>query len=144
MAKGEIAKRIAPRLRPHHLPVHSTRAMAKQRKQTTAATAAPPPALNSTPSDAFHLSDGDRLRLISTHSPLKPSALPSSGNSSPLIVLSPEELEELANRSEGTENNDVDVEVDWEPEPEEEVPLWEELANDVLWTVPFGFLFAGL
>jgi len=31
-----------------------------------------------------------------------------------------------------------------EEQEEEELLLWEEVANAVLWSIPFGFLFSGM
>lgn len=79
----------------------------------------------------FELSEEDRNNLINEHL-LKPSSLPKSTNS-PLLFLSPAELAKLS------------AQQDQEAEAEEiELELWEELANAVLFTIPFGFLFAGL
>ena len=76
------------------------------------------------------LSDADRLRLLAEHKGLKPSALPGA-EKDPLLVLSPEELAER-------------VALQEQAEAEEEMPLWEELANAVLWTIPFGFLYTAM
>lgn len=46
-------------------------------------------------------------------------------------MLSPEELAERVASQELAEGDD-------------ETPLWEELANDVLWTIPFGFLYTAM
>lgn len=82
----------------------------------------------------FTLSQADQIKLLQTH---KPSSLPAS-STSPLLFLSPEELIALAARDgrgkEGEEDEDDD----------DEVELWEELANDILWTIPFAFLFSGM
>lgn len=103
-----------------------------------AASWSPSPSPPISPDVPLELSDADRLELIATHAGLKPSSLPASAES-PLIVLSPEELQERVDR----EKPDWEVEGN-AAEEEEETPLWEELANAVLWTIPFGFLFSGL
>ncbi|KAK4702292.1 hypothetical protein P7C70_g3930, partial [Phenoliferia sp. Uapishka_3] len=87
----------------------------------------------SPPASPTFLSSADRLKLIDEHAPLKPSSLPNTGDGkSPLLFLSPEEVKKMAEREVA------------EADEEDELPLWEELANAVLWTVPFGFLFAGM
>ncbi|KAI5481919.1 hypothetical protein MNV49_000196 [Pseudohyphozyma bogoriensis] len=99
----------------------------------------------------------------------RPAQVPSSPSSKSLLFLSPEELQELAEKEHPDwakeELDDVDEVADaggglrrrrshvkevegrergGKEEQEEESELWEDVANGVLWTVPFGFLFAGL
>lgn len=103
----------------------------RQRAPHATGTWTPSPSPSPPPSPPLTLTDAERLLLLSTHGPLKPSSLPAP-NASPLLFLNPTELEELAEREK----------VEWEEEGE--VLLWEELANDLLWTVPFGFLYSGM
>lgn len=42
------------------------------------------------------------------------------------------------------ELSEVEVQGSDEEEEEEELLLWEEIANAVLWSIPFGFLFSGM
>ncbi|GAA5920477.1 hypothetical protein JCM6882_004716 [Rhodosporidiobolus microsporus] len=125
----------------------------------------PSPSPPASPSD-LSISDADRFRLLEEYAPLKPSELPrgpsgAQGRTSavkaggkgkgrePLVVVSPEELEEMVRRQQegagvGTDDDEDDY---GEPEPaveEEEPEMWEELANAVLWSIPFGFLFVGM
>ncbi|GAA5961448.1 hypothetical protein JCM21900_004012 [Sporobolomyces salmonicolor] len=108
----------------------------------------PSPSPSPPPSPAavdLSLSDADRLRLLETHSPLKPSDLDSvqggrERGKQPLMVVSPEELEQMVEKQRAGESQD-----DGDGEGEQaELPLWEEVANAVLWTIPFGFLFSGM
>ncbi|GAA5864516.1 hypothetical protein JCM8547_005567 [Rhodosporidiobolus lusitaniae] len=96
------------------------------------------------------LSDAERFQLLEEHGPIKPSQLGlSSGvkggmgkgkGKEPLVVVSPEELEKMVQQQqEGAAEEEEEVQ-----EEEEEAMLWEEVANAVLWTVPFGFLFSGM
>lgn len=62
---------------------------------------------------------------------IKPSTLTST--SKPLIVLSPEELNEL-----------VELEQEQAEEEEGEMALWEEALHSLFWSIPFAFLFYGL
>lgn len=77
----------------------------------------------------------------------------------PMVVLSPEELDKLAKAgaaAKGIINGRATTEQGEESEEgehddddgggaeEEEPALWEDVANAVLWTVPFGFLFSGM
>ncbi|ORY81829.1 hypothetical protein BCR35DRAFT_304001 [Leucosporidium creatinivorum] len=97
--------------------------------QTGSWTPSPSPSPPASPTE-FTLSDADRLRLLNSHTGLKPSSLPAA-EKDPLLVLTPEELaEKVAQQQQEAED--------------EEMPLWEELANALLWTIPFGFLFSGM
>ncbi|KAG0664628.1 hypothetical protein C6P46_001224 [Rhodotorula mucilaginosa] len=75
----------------------------------------------------------------------------------PMVVLSPEELEKLVAKQQAgaspknslnnattmdgeSEEEDADEAEDDDDEP----ALWEDVANAVLWTIPFGFLFCGM
>lgn len=80
--------------------------------------------------EPFDLTPSDRDALIAQYANLKPSSLPAS-EESPLLFLSPEELTALSAAQ------------DQEQEAED-LPLWEEMANAVLYCIPFGFLFAGM
>lgn len=94
--------------------------MSRPRAAPAAGTWSPSPSSSPPPSPSF-LSDADRLRLLNEHAPLKPSSLPQAADGkSPLLFLSPEEVQEM-----------VDQE-DVEFEDEEDLPLWEELANAVV------------
>lgn len=103
-----------------------------ERRRTVQAgswTPSPSPSPPGSPTE-FTLSDADRLRLLSSHTGLKPSSLPGA-EKDPLLVLTPEELAaKVALQEQEAEG--------------EELQLWEELANAVLWTIPFGFLFSGM
>ncbi|GAA5820343.1 hypothetical protein JCM11251_005584 [Rhodosporidiobolus azoricus] len=120
-----------------------------------------PPASPFAPPD-LTISDADRFKLLEEYGPLKPSELPrgpagrSSGvrtaaggkgkEKAPLVVVSPEELEEMVKRQQAGEGEE-DEDDYGEPEPplqEEDPELWEEVANAVLWTIPFLFLFVGM
>lgn len=125
--------------------------MAKRKAAATTSTAAPRATWSPSPSPSpppddspLELNDAERLKLLANHPGLKPSSLPSAlasngknGNST-LVVLSPEELQERVEREA----------VEWEGEDSaferDEIALWEELVNALLWTIPFGFLYAGL
>jgi hypothetical protein len=87
----------------------------------------------------LELTDAERLHLLSTHGPLKPSALPKGSGSGkePLIVINPDELARIANGEKVEWADDEDIGAS----EEGDVPLWEELLNDLLWTIPFGFLY---
>lgn len=97
--------------------------------QTGSWTPSPSPSPPASPTE-FTLSDADRLRLLSSHAGLKPSSLPGAERD-PLLVLTPEELAEK-------------VALQQEEAQAGELQLWEELANALLWTIPFGFLFSGM
>jgi len=56
------------------------------------------------------------------------------------VVVSPEELEKMVEQQKGKQPEHVEQ----EEEEEEELLLWEEVANAILWSVPFGFLFSGM
>ncbi|GAA5887772.1 hypothetical protein JCM5296_001761 [Sporobolomyces johnsonii] len=109
----------------------------------------PSPSPSPPPSPAavdLSLSDADRLHLLETHSPLKPSDLDGvqggrGRGKQPLMVVSPEELEQMVEKQRAGEGQE---ERDGDGEQEEELPMWEEVANAVLWTIPFGFLFSGM
>ena len=75
----------------------------------------------------------------------------------PMVVLSPEELEKLVAKQQAgatpkdmlnsvattdgeSEEEGADEAEDYDDEP----ALWEDVANAVLWTIPFGFLFCGM
>lgn len=89
----------------------------------------PSPSPPASPTE-FNLSDADRLRLLSSHTGLKPSSIPTA-EKDPLLVLTAEELAaKVALQEQEAEG--------------EEMQLWEELANALLWTIPFGFLFSGM
>lgn len=75
----------------------------------------------------------------------------------PTVVLSPEELEKLVERQQqgetpadvlrdlrDSDEDDEDLYGPPSPHAEEESALWEDVANAVLWTIPFGFLFCGM
>lgn len=121
-------------------------------------TPSPSPSPPASPVD-LSIADADRFRLLETHGPLKPSALGLASaqkgkGKGPLVVVSPEELQEMVRKQEGArkrgktgeEGGEEDQDDYGEPEPvqEEELALWEEVANAVLWTIPFGFLFSGM
>lgn len=74
-----------------------------------------------------------------------------------MVVLSPEELEKLVAKQQAgatpkdmlnsvattdgeSEEEGADEAEDYDDEP----ALWEDVANAVLWTIPFGFLFCGM
>ncbi|KAK4051120.1 hypothetical protein OIO90_004861 [Microbotryomycetes sp. JL221] len=95
--------------------------------------------------DIFELSDQDRIRLLSSHANLKPSDITSSSSSttsSPLVVLSPDELEAKVKQQQQQQQQASTA--DHETEGEQPIELWEELANALLWTIPFAFLFTGM
>ncbi|GAA5893540.1 uncharacterized protein JCM6883_003550 [Sporobolomyces salmoneus] len=90
------------------------------------------------------ISDSDRFQLLESHSALKSSDLDAktANGQSPLVVVSPEELEKMVEKQ---KRGEVEVEGEGEEEEEEaELLLWEEIANAVLWSIPFGFLFSGM
>jgi hypothetical protein len=62
---------------------------------------------------------------------------------SPLIVVSPEELERMVQKGKGGGEVEGGV-ADEDEEEEVELRLWEEIANAVFWSIPFGFLFSGM
>ncbi|GAA5984045.1 hypothetical protein JCM10908_006025 [Rhodotorula pacifica] len=75
----------------------------------------------------------------------------------PMVVLSPEELEklvakqqagastrEMLNGGAGMDSDEDEGDDEDGEEDEEEPALWEDIANAVLWTIPFGFLFCGM
>lgn len=68
----------------------------------------------------------------------------------PMVVLSPDELEQLVTQQQATGKvheiiNGGGAEGDGDAlYADEDVPLWEEVLNTVLWTVPFAFLYAGM
>lgn len=116
-----------------------------------------PPTSPSSRSPDLTLSHADRLRLLEEHGPMRPSelGLPNGKDKGmePMVVFSPEELERLVQQQQlaGVEGGDAVKEVingrDSEAEVEddiEELMLWEEIVNAVLWTTPFGFLFTGM
>ncbi|GAA6060943.1 hypothetical protein JCM10212_003851 [Sporobolomyces blumeae] len=103
------------------------------------------------------ISDADRFHLLETHGPLKPSELGGkmeNKGKGPLVVVSPEELEKMvdqqndaARSGRGGARQDLDDADDDDNDDEadvEELRLWEEVANAVLWSIPFGFLFSGM
>ncbi|BGP24704.1 hypothetical protein Rt10032_c02g1190 [Rhodotorula toruloides] len=120
----------------------------------------PSPPLPSSPSTRapdLTLSHADRRKLLEQHGPMRPSelGLPNGKDmvKDPMVVFSPEELERLVQQqrlagSEGTDAvkeaiNGERLEEELE-EVEEELMLWEEVVNAILWTIPFGFLFTGM
>ncbi|GAA5880415.1 hypothetical protein JCM16303_003935 [Sporobolomyces ruberrimus] len=107
-----------------------------------------PPPSPSEPVD-LSISDQDRFHLLESHSSLRPSDLDgkvSTGKKGkgPLVVVSPEELERMVEKQKKGELSEVEVQGSDEEEEEEELLLWEEIANAVLWSIPFGFLFSGM
>ncbi|GAA6008261.1 hypothetical protein JCM11491_001947 [Sporobolomyces phaffii] len=104
-----------------------------------------PPPSPSQPVD-LSISDADRFQLLESHASLKPSdfdGVAGKGKGkSPLVVVSPEELERMVEK----QQNGVEVERDGgdDSDEEDELQLWEEIANAVLWSIPFGFLFSGM
>ncbi|GAA6033996.1 hypothetical protein JCM8097_000640 [Rhodosporidiobolus ruineniae] len=112
----------------------------------------PSPSPPSSPKVDLSISDADRFKLLEDHAPIRPSDLGfSSGvrgkgkGKEPLVVVSPEELEELVRRQqEGASGEDEDGYGEPEPAEEEDMALWEEVANAVLWSVPFAFLYSGM
>ncbi|GAA5925407.1 uncharacterized protein JCM15063_005017 [Sporobolomyces koalae] len=91
------------------------------------------------------ISDADRFQLLESHPALKPSELdarPTKGKS-PLVVVSPEELERMVAEQNRTPS-DAAVGADDLEDDDVELLLWEEIANAILWSVPFGFLFSGM
>ena len=102
----------------------------------------PSPPLPSSPRVDLSISDSDRFQLLESHSSLKPSDLDgvTRKDKSPLVVVSPEELEKMVEQQKGKQPEHVEQ----EEEEEEELLLWEEVANAILWSVPFGFLFSGM
>ncbi|BGP55823.1 hypothetical protein JCM8202_000002 [Rhodotorula sphaerocarpa] len=124
--------------------------------------------------DLDSLSDRDRIRLLQQRGPMRPSELGlPAGNArsdkgggkggagkesgGPTVVLSPEELEKLVERQQqgetpadvlrdlrDSDEDDEDLCGPPSPHAEEESALWEDVANAVLWTIPFGFLFCGM
>ncbi|BGO99693.1 hypothetical protein RTG_00602 [Rhodotorula toruloides ATCC 204091] len=144
--------------------------MAEQRSQTrTKSSKAPsaaswspspspsPPSSPSTRSPDLSLSHADRLKLFEQHGPMRPSelGLPNGKDrdKDPMVVFSPEELERLVQQQQlaGSEGADAvkeainGTQVEEEPADEaEDLMLWEEIVNAILWTVPFGFLFTGM
>ncbi|GAA5989109.1 hypothetical protein JCM5350_003600 [Sporobolomyces pararoseus] len=101
-----------------------------------------PPSSPSKPVD-LSISESERFQLLESHSALKPSDLASvtGKGKSPLVVVSPEELEKMVEKQ---KLGEVEVEGEGEDDQEEELLLWEEIANAVLWSIPFGFLFSGM
>lgn len=101
-----------------------------------------PPSSPSKPVD-LSISESERFQLLESHSALKPSDLDSvtGKGKSPLVVVSPEELEKMVEKQ---KLGEVEVEGEGGDEQEEELLLWEEIANAVLWSIPFGFLFSGM
>jgi hypothetical protein len=101
----------------------------------------PSPSPPSSP-DVLELTEAERFELLTNHHPklMRPSSLggPGATGKTPLVVLSPEELQERV------EKDRVEWEAEESSERDYDMPLWEELANAVLWTIPFGFLYAGL
>ena len=102
----------------------------------------PSPPLASSPRVDLSISDSDRFQLLESHSSLKPSDLDgvTRKDKSPLVVVSPEELEKMVEQQKGKQLEHVEQ----EEEEEEELLLWEEVANAILWSVPFGFLSSGM
>ncbi|GAA5821626.1 hypothetical protein JCM3770_005705 [Rhodotorula araucariae] len=119
-----------------------------------------PPASPSRPH--LELSHQERLRLLEQHGPMRPSelGLPTGSDcrgtndrsEPPLVVLSPDELQNLVQQQEhggGTAVRKLvngpaagDDRDDGEDAPDP--ALWEEVASAVLNTVPFAFLFTGM
>ncbi|BGO91442.1 hypothetical protein NBRC10512_003102 [Rhodotorula toruloides] len=116
-----------------------------------------PPSSPSARSPDLSLSHADRLKLLEQHGPMRPSelGLPNGKDreKEAMVVFSPEELERLVQQQQlgGSEGADavkeaingaqVGEELDVEAE---DLMLWEEIVNAILWTVPFGFLFTGM
>ncbi|KAM0791138.1 hypothetical protein ACM66B_005624 [Microbotryomycetes sp. NB124-2] len=111
-----------------------------QRQPTWTPSPSPSPPLSASPQpDPPTLSDADRLRLLQTHPALRPSDMSSTSQTgTPLVVLSPKELERIVQEEEQGKIEEIEL------DESGEVELWEELANALLWTIPFGFLFAGM
>lgn len=74
-----------------------------------------------------------------------------------MVVLSPEELEklvakqqagaspkEMLNSATSMDGESEEEDVDEAEDDDDEPALWEDVANAVLWTIPFGFLFCGM
>lgn len=79
-----------------------------------------------------------------------------------MVVLSPDQLATLVKKQQaggvstadllnGDASEDdygqdegVDAEQEEDDDDDEEPALWEDIANAVLWTIPFGFLFCGM
>ncbi|BGP16264.1 hypothetical protein JCM10213_007708 [Rhodosporidiobolus nylandii] len=106
----------------------------------------PPASPASRPVD-LSISDAERFELLSSHAPegLRPSDLMGGQNGkgkAPMVVLSPEELERMVAQQAGGGGGASELED--EPAEEEKLELWEEIANAVLWSVPFGFLYSGM
>ncbi|GJN90624.1 hypothetical protein Rhopal_003636-T1 [Rhodotorula paludigena] len=134
----------------------------KQRPAAVQGSWTPSPSPPASPS-LLDLSHEDRLRLLETHGPMKPSelGLPNGlarkgkgagqgKGKEPMVVLRPDELEQLVAQQQATGKvheiiNGGGAEGDENAVyAEEGVPLWEEVLNTVLWTVPFAFLYAGM
>ncbi|KAK4048293.1 hypothetical protein OIV83_004814 [Microbotryomycetes sp. JL201] len=98
-----------------------------------------PPLSDSSRPDVLTLSDSDRLKLLQSHPQLRPSDLSSSSSTQspvnpPLVVLNPEQLEQKVKEQQERVK---------EPAQEDErIQLWEELANALLWTIPFDVMQA--
>lgn len=89
-------------------------------------------------SNAFSLTRDQQVELMKSY---RPSSLPTDTKDAPLLFLSPDELEVLAAQHERDKDRFGPADEDDE---EVDVELWEELVNDLLWTIPFTFLFSGM
>lgn len=127
----------------------TTRASTKA-KSALDGTWSPSPSPSPPPSPSkvdLSISDADRFQLLESHSALKPSELDAKAvkGKSPLVVVSPEELEQMVEKQKrGEVERSGPANLDDEDEDDDELLLWEEIANAVLWSIPFGFLFSGM
>ncbi|GAA5875486.1 hypothetical protein JCM3774_003647 [Rhodotorula dairenensis] len=138
---------------------------------TWSPTPTPSPPASPKAVDLESLSHEDRIRLLQQYGPMRPSelGLPGTGartsgdkargdmkgkaKATPMVILSPEELDKLAQagasaneiiNGTGASESEDESQDGGDRDGDDEPALWEDIANAVLWTVPFGFLFCGM
>ncbi|GAA5985081.1 hypothetical protein JCM11641_006351 [Rhodosporidiobolus odoratus] len=110
-----------------------------------------PPSSPSPPID-LSISDAERFKLLEDFGPqgVRPSELgltnglrqrSGAKGKGPMVLVSPEELEKMV---EAQQRGAAPAQQEEVQEEEEPIELWEEIANALLWTVPFLFLFSGM
>ncbi|GAA6019952.1 hypothetical protein JCM10207_003348 [Rhodosporidiobolus poonsookiae] len=129
----------------------------KKRTSATQGSWTPSPSPSPSPPTSpinLDISDEHRFQLLEDLAPagVRPSDLGTSTGvrggkgKQPMVVVSPEELDEMVRRQKegGAAGNGVLPGEEDEEQEEEEPALWEDIANAVLWTMPFAFLFCGM